>query len=222
MNINSVVFNDSLTHIGNYSFMNNDINILNLPNSLISVGESAFEGNLITTVNVEENANKITFGEDWSSILKVNFEGNSYQNNCFVITDTTLNKYESYCNGNVDLSVSINGVDITSIGDNAFNSAVVNNIILSDNITNIGNSAFKNNNILSINLPNNLTSIGSNAFENTSLLNITIPSSVETIGNNAFIDNNDLIINVQGKINESGFTSVGDNWYGTATVNYGG
>ena len=78
--------------------------------------------------------------------------------------------------------------NVSSIGDNAFESAGVVNIDLSS-VKTIAKNAFLNANALtSVTFGKNLTSIGNTAFKGSGLETVTVPSSVTTLGNQAFMN----------------------------------
>lgn len=168
-------------------------------------------------ITVETGTRLTSLGTGWNgTAYKVNFEGDSYDYNCFTLNDTTITSYRNYCNAIVDLTKTVQGKTITEIGNNAFNNMAVTNITLSNNITSVGTSAFENNDIEILNMAYGLTTIGERAFYNTGLITVSIPESVTSIGANALANNNELSsITVVGKASESEFTSLGSNWNGT-------
>lgn len=96
------------------------------------------------------------------------------------------------CDENVtgaNIPGSINGVPVTSIGNNAFRDCSnLTSITIPASITSIGSYAFSHcSSLTSITIPANVTSIGNNAFFYCSALtSITIPGSVTSIGQDAF------------------------------------
>jgi len=87
------------------------------------------------------------------------------------------------------ISASTNGLPVTSIGTNAFQSnTTLTSVIIPTGVTNIGSYAFNGcSGVTSISLPSTIVTIGANAFSGcTSLTNLVIPSAVTSIGENAF------------------------------------
>ncbi|HCC03764.1 MAG TPA: hypothetical protein DEP51_02760 [Clostridiales bacterium] len=64
----------------------------------------------------------------------------------------------------------------------------ITEVSISANITSIGNDAFNSFSLTNFNIPNKINSIGNTAFYGSTLTSITIPNSVRTIGENAFCD----------------------------------
>lgn len=81
-----------------------------------------------------------------------------------------------------------NDLPIKEIGENAFSSSLVSNIIMSNNITVIDKSAFEEcNRLNSITFSNNLLSIGDCAFQECDkLVSIIFPNSLKSVGDNSF------------------------------------
>lgn len=114
---------------------------------------------------------------DINNLYKLNNEGNSI-----------IGLYYPLFN-NVTIPSTINGISITSIGNNAFERCdKLTNIILPNSITSIGNYAFKGcSSIKTIDLPAGLIDIGIGAFQNcSSLTSITIPTQIEEIKPDTF------------------------------------
>lgn len=85
----------------------------------------------------------------------------------------------------------IDGKNVTSIGDGAFDScSSVVNITIPDGVTNIGEDAFAYcSGLANITIPNSVMSIGKYAFEGCGdLKNITIPTGVTTIERGVFCE----------------------------------
>ncbi len=86
----------------------------------------------------------------------------------------------------VEIPFEIDGIPVTSIGDNAFEYHALTSVTISDSVTNIGKSAFYGCTLTSIKIPDSVTYIGMNAFAHSGLKSIEIPNSVLAIGGNAF------------------------------------
>ncbi|WP_242961386.1 leucine-rich repeat protein, partial [Clostridium beijerinckii] len=110
-----------------------------------------------------------------------------------LINNDTEYEITGYSGTNTDITIpsQINGKNVTSIGNNAFNGKIdVTSIIIPDTVTSIGDYAFYYcSSLRSIKIPNGVTSIGAQVFYNcTALTSITIPDTVTSIGDYAFLN----------------------------------
>jgi hypothetical protein len=132
----------------------------------------------------------------------------------------------------VTIPANINGLTVTTIGDNAFegcynlwsvtipNSVTsigdlaffecksLTSVILPNSVTSIGGSAFYYcTSLTSVTLPNSVTSIGDYTFQGcASLTSVTLPNSVTSIGSEAFAE----CYGLTSVTIENGVTSIGD------------
>ena len=155
--ISSLIIPNSITSIGNSAFrdISTLISVL-LPNYLVSIGDYAFRGTGITSITIP---NSVT------SIGKCAFST--------VLTSVTFKE----------------GSKLTSIGDLAFMFCEsLTSITIPNSVISIGDQAFRYcTSLTSITIPSSVTSIGMHAFDRCeSLTSITIPSSVTSIGDQAF------------------------------------
>lgn len=90
----------------------------------------------------------------------------------------------------VEKTIYVEGDDyqVTEIGNQSFQGADIENVIIPNSILSIGNNAFQNCKLLkNITIPSSVTNIESFAFSNCDILEkISIPASVTNIGDNAF------------------------------------
>jgi surface protein len=138
-----------LIKIGDNAFTNCRLKSFICPNSLKSIGDSAFESN--------SNLSEVVFYPG----TKIQTIGNSTFNSCTEITTIRIPN------------------TIISIGDSAFyGCSNITNILISDTLETIGDSAFENCSKLdSLNLPYTLKKIGKNAFRDcTGLVKVQLPS----------------------------------------------
>jgi len=171
----------SVEHIGEIAFFERYITSVIIPNSVTSIGNSAFDHCFfLSTVKLSD---KIISIGDMAFAL------------CRVLTNITIP------NGAVDIGMGafINCAALTSItipdsvlsiGSSAFAGCnELASVTLPEHITSIEDDTFANCSALtSITIPNGVTSIGNTAFANTSLTSITIPNGVTNIGITAFAD----------------------------------
>jgi prepilin-type N-terminal cleavage/methylation domain-containing protein len=217
-NLDSVNLNNVST-IGNYAFKNNFLDTITISSNVKTIGNYPFSGNLLSSIHVLDGTDFISLGTSWNgNVLKVDFQGNSIEKNCYTVSGNEITKYQAYCPETVVIPTSVDAIAINSIGANAFKNSAVRYITVGSNILSIGSNAFENNDIATLSLVGGLQSIGNYAFNNTGLLTLSLPSTVMDIGDYAFANNSDLTeINVLGKNSAVEFTSLGTSWNGTCT-----
>ena len=151
-----------------------------IPNSVTSIGVSAFKGCTgLTSVTIPGSVTDIGGSAFYgcSGLTSVTI-GNSV---------TSIGDYAFYgCRGLT--SVTIPG-SVASIGSSAFEACSgLTSITIPNSVTSIGDEAFKNcSGLTSVTIPNSVTYIGYEAFYGCSgLTSVTIGNSVTTIGSYAF------------------------------------
>ncbi len=120
----------------------------------------------------------------------------------------TITKYTG-SGGAVTIPSTINGLPVTSIGDNAFYCCTnLAGVTIPDTVTNIGDGAFQGClSLATATIGNSVTSIGSYAFYACdSLTSLTIPNSVTSIGYEAFF----YCVHLASIAIPDSVTSVGD------------
>ncbi|MHC6204272.1 leucine-rich repeat domain-containing protein [Breznakiellaceae bacterium SP9] len=90
---------------------------------------------------------------------------------------------------NIQIPDTIDSIPVTAIGELAFSSKGLTNVIIPKGITAIKNVAFSDNRLSSIIIPESVLSIGHAAFENNLLQEIILPPHINNIGQLAFADN---------------------------------
>ncbi len=167
--LTSIVLPNSATSIGNYAFNScSGLISFSIGNSLTAIDNNVFYGcNALTTVVVQPS------NPNYVSINGVLFNKNQ----------TTLVLYPV---GKQETTYTI-PTTVTSIVDNAFSNAKINNITIPNSVLSIGNYAFSGcNSLSSITLGSAVTTIGQRAFQGSGLKSIDIPTSVNSIGTGAF------------------------------------
>ena len=175
--ITSVDFSKSknLSVISGYSFTDNQISSLSLPNSIVTIEGRAFENNQLS-------------GElDLSNLSNLRVLSGFNENQ---LTSIKLPSNVTMINGafsNNQLSGELDITDVTSlkiIGNSSFKNNQLTSVILPDSVTTIDSYAFDNNQLTNLKLPVDLVEIGFGAFENNKLngeLNLSDLSNLKVL-----------------------------------------
>ena len=187
-----------------------------IPDSVTSIGSSAFSGCDSLQYNEYDNAYYLGNTESPYMILvkakdtsiasvTIHEDTRFIHSNAFyscrsltsvTIGDsvTSIGKYAFYyCSSLTSVTIPDS---VTSIGDWAFAYCIsLTPVTIGDSVTSIGSSAFKDcHSLVSVTIPDSVTTIGDWAFEDcSSLTSVTIGNSVTSIGSNAFVWCNSLI-----------------------------
>ena len=193
-------------HPKNYTLLSfcNQIQSVTIPESVTSIGKSAFE-------DCSKLDSLIINGVATSMIGAYAFNGcTSLTSLSLVGSFQTIGDYAfAYC-GMTSLTINAN---ITSIGEFAFSSCSLTSLSLTGNVQKIGDHAFYScSSLNTVTFPKSPTSIGSHAFDSCTSLNpIEIPGTVTEIGDCAFYNCDGLI----SATIEEGVQSTGaDMFYG--------
>ena len=182
---------NSVTSIGNSAFSGcSGLTSINIPNRVESIGDAAFyDCSNLTSVTIPNSVESIGLFAFRNCIgltsIKVE-NGNQYydsRNNCNAIIEKSTNTLIAGCK-NTFIPNSV-----TSIGYAAFSGCSgLTSITIPNSVTSIGDYAFLGcSGLTTVTIPNSVTSIGVWAFGDCSgLTSVTIPNSVTSIGDNAF------------------------------------
>ena len=183
-------YNGNSYEIYKYAFYGCGLTSITIPNSVTSIGSSAFENcgginihitDMAAWCNMDGLDNLMYLG--WFGVGRRLYLNNELITN-LVIPDgvTTIGEYAFSGYSNLT-SITI-PESVTSIGKSAFYKCTgLNSVIIGNGITEIGDSAFKEcTELTSVKIGNGVTSIGISAFKNcTGLTSVTIPDSVTSI-----------------------------------------
>ena len=187
-----VLFNMKKSEI--ISFRKQKIESYIIPDSVTSIGDSAFSGcHSLSNIVIPDSVTSI---------------GNYAFSSCcslsgVIIPDSVTSIGNHAFKGCNSLSNIVIPDSVTSIGDWAFSDChSLSNIVISDSVIRIGTGAFSGCTSLSnIVIPDSVTSIEYFAFSRCySLSNIVIPDSVTSIGEEAFCDCSNLSYDLKQKL----------------------
>ncbi len=145
------------------------------------IGEKAFQGAQITSVDIPEGVTTI---EPWA-----------FNNNLLEVVDipesvTTIGEYAFSANKLKTISLPD---DITHIERGVFWLNDLASVTIPTSVTHIGSTSFEDNSLTSIVFPSSVTHIGASAFSSNNLTSLEVPASVQHIGRGAFAYNNGLV-----------------------------
>ncbi len=204
---------NSVTSIGDYAFSGNMLESVTMGDSIISIGDYAFSGNKLTSLFIPNSVttigNKI-FGDD-QSISYIVLESNP---NFTVIDDVLFSKDITILIDtqfkDIRTSYTIpNSVEI--IRDYAFEGNQLTEIIIPNSVTTIGNYAFWYNELVSLVIPDSVITIGDRAFSNNQLSSLIIGENLTTIGEEAFSRNQLTSLIIPNSVNTIGNYAFNDN-----------
>ena len=193
---------NSVTSIGDSAFHScHNLTSIIIPNSVTSIGDSAFYYcNNLTNIMIPNSVTSIGDNAfyDCDSLTSITIPNSvtSIGNNAF-----------SHCDSLINITIPNS---VTYIGDSAFyNCDSLTSIIIPNSVTSIGVYAFCScDSLTSIIIPNSVTSIGSSTFVDCdNLTSIIISNSVTSIGSSTFANCN----NLTSIIIPNSVTSIGDN-----------
>jgi hypothetical protein len=205
----NVYIPDTVNSIGSRAFYAMAISSLEIPNSVSTIGESAFNtGGSISSATmpfIGESRTKTDNGYTW-------LFGNATSVSDIVISDTEVITATAFKGGETKVKRVGFGGGVEKIEDKAFMGFVyLSTVKLSDEITYVGESAFENcRSLTEINIPNGLNVIRKATFKNcTALYNIDFGAlNLTEIASEAFYG---TAVGQGGIIFNEGLVTVGKN-----------
>lgn len=168
--------------IEQYAFQGYGLKSVEIPRTILKIGEGAFENNQIEYA---------TFYGHLNNLRKVAFKNNPEMKLVLANPRTNLEDLEKV----KELFTNVKSLDLGQLEmivffpDSLFWGMDLEEIVLPPNLMEIGEYALGNNKLKKIDFPNTLKTIGICSFINNELQSVEIPDSVETIMSEAFTNN---------------------------------
>ena len=175
--LTSLIMPNTILSIGNAAFDNNTLISVTLSNSLTSIGNVAFALNRLSSIIIPESVTFIDSGAFLNNLLTSVAIPDS-------VTDTGMGVFSSNQLKAVTISRSMPYIREALFAGNQLTS-----VTLPNNIVYIGIDAFANNKLALVVIPDSVTRIDRNAFAKNELTSIVIPDSVTSINGGAFNNN---------------------------------
>ena len=193
----NTIIPNSVISIGSSAFSRcTSLTSLNIPNCVTSIGNAAFYGctglTSLTIPNCVTSIGSSAFSScSGLASIKVENGNPNYESpeNCNVIIDKSSNTLMLGCKNTIIPN------SVTSIGNGAFRScSTLTSVVIPNSVTSIDDNAFMDcTNLASVIIGNSVKNLGANSFQGcTNLSSITIPNSVTSIGSSAVAGCNGL------------------------------
>ena len=175
--IRSVTLPEGIETIGWNAFSGcNSLKSLNIPESVTSIGNTSFAG----CKSILESDGGVYYVDRWAVDCKKSLFGIELRAGTVGIADHAFS-------GRERLLSAILPEGLLYIGDMAFTSCSISEMVVPDSVRSIGYSAFSQTKLIRCQLPEGLTRIPDTCFRKCSrLTTVNIPESVTSIGINAF------------------------------------
>lgn len=194
-NITTCSINENTMHIYSYAFSScNSLTSVSIPNTVITIGEKAFNG--CDKLNFNKYDNALYLGNSDNPYLILIKAKDKKINTCSINESTRLISSSAFSNCDSLTSVIIPET-VTSIGNSAFWYCYnLKSVIIPNSVTDINEDAFQGCfSLTTVAIPNSVLKIGSSAFYKCiDLTLVTIPNTVTSIGQHVFSHCDNLTI----------------------------
>ena len=190
--LDEVVLPEGIESIGSRAFANSSVKTVNLPATLTSIADDAFDGVTEITVAAEQG----TAAYEWAVAqgLIEDLQESPVEDFEFIDNGDGTCTIKKYIGNETEVIVPRHdgsGNTVESINDFAFNyKSNITSIVLPDGLEIIGNNTFYEcRNLISISMPNTVHTIGEWAFGYCrKLKEITLPNSLTSVSAHMFYD----------------------------------
>ena len=193
----------SVTKIGEYAFQGSAVTSVYMPESITSIGTSAFSGcQNLESVALPESLTTLGYSAFKAckllKTIKIPSGVRAIPSSCF-----------DGCSSLESVTIP---EGVTTIGDYAFGYCNLNALTLPESLEKIGGYAFTGNKSLkSVNIPAKVKTIETEAFNSCGLTNLVIPEGVQTIGYNTFGRNSLQNLTLPSTVTLIGGSAFGNN-----------
>ena len=193
----------SVTKIGEYAFQGSAVTSVSMPESITSIGTSAFYGC--------QNLESVTLPESLTTLGSSAFYSCKLLKTIKIPSGVTAIPERCFSTCSSLESVTI-PEGVTAIGDYAFGSCNLNALTLPESLEKIGGYAFTGNKSLkSVNIPAKVKTIETQAFNSCGLTELVIPEGVQAIGYHAFFNNSLQNLTLPSTVTSIGGSAFGNN-----------
>ena len=193
----------SVTKIGEYAFQGSAVTSVYMPESITSIGTSAFSGcQNLESVALPESLTTLGYSAFKAckllKTIKIPSGVRAIPSSCF-----------DGCSSLESVTIP---EGVTTIGDYAFGYCNLNALTLPESLEKIGGYAFTGNKSLkSVNIPAKVKTIETEAFNSCGLTNLVIPEGVQTIGYYTFGRNSLQNLTLPSTVTSIGGSAFGNN-----------
>ena len=206
--LTNVTLPSNLTTLNNYVFSQTQVNKLELPDTLVNIGDYAFSGldssltylrwtagvpevshsfrcfKALETVVLPEGVTSIK--DSSNSSYGIFYDCDALKTIILPSTMQTIGKYAFYdCDGLITLSLT---EGVKTLNDHAFQSCgALTKVTFPSSLTTVGSNVFFGcSSLTTVTMPEGLTTLGSQVFYGTKVARLELPDSLTTIGSSTF------------------------------------
>ena len=198
---------NSVLFIGDFAFESTGLTAAEIGNSVHTIGEAAFKKTKLSSIRIPDSV--LDIGKHAFSESPLD-EGVILSNSITAIEEGTFQ--------NTELKEITIPDSVLAIGKSAFAESPLEEVIIGSSVKQINDSAFKNTKITTIIVPDLVEEIGASAFKGTPLNNVSLGSSLHTIRENAFKNTKITSIIIPDSVKEIGASAFSETEITKVTV----